>query len=50
MIRNDDSVVCKSCKTKFDIPSQHSMVFLQQGGAAAAAPANDADEDARFNR
>ena len=49
MIRIDDSVVCKTCKTKFDIPSQHSMVFLQQGAAAAAAP-TDADEDARFNR
>ena len=49
MIRIDDSVVCKTCRTKFDIPSQHSMVFLQQGAAAAAAP-TDADEDARFNR
>ncbi len=49
MIRIDDSVVCKTCKTKFDIPSQHSMVFLQQG-APPAAPANEADEDARFNR
>src|ERR1043166_6040351 len=49
MIRIDDSVVCKTCKTKFDIPSQHSMVFLQQGTAAGAA-VNEADEDARFNR
>ena len=49
MIRIDDSVVCKTCRAKFDIPSQHSMVFLQDG-AAAAAPASDADEDARFNR
>ena len=29
MIRVDDSVTCKSCGKKFDIPSQHSMVFLQ---------------------
>ena len=52
MIRIDDSVICKSCKTKFDIPSQHSMVFLQQGTAAGAtsANANEDDEDARFNR
>ena len=37
MIRIDDSVVCKTCRTKFDIPSQHSMVFLQDGKAPAAA-------------
>ena len=51
MIRIDDNVVCKTCRTKFDIPSQHSMVFLQKdGGAPAAAAAADDDEDARFNR
>jgi hypothetical protein len=32
MIRMDDSVTCKTCGKKFDIPSQHSMVFLQKGG------------------
>ena len=48
MIRIDDSVVCKTCKTKFDIPSQHSMVFLQHG-APAGGPAGE-DEDSRFNR
>jgi hypothetical protein len=31
MIRVDDSVTCKSCGKRFDIPSQHSMVFIQQG-------------------
>jgi hypothetical protein len=52
MIRIDDNVVCKTCRTKFDIPSQHSMVFLQDGKApgAGAPPAGDDDEDARFNR
>jgi uncharacterized protein YbaR (Trm112 family) len=51
MIRIDDNVVCKTCRTKFDIPSQHSMVFLQDGKApAAAAAGDDADEDSRFNR
>ena len=50
MIRIDDSVVCKTCRTKFDIPSQHSMVFLQKDAPAGTAAANDADEDARFNR
>ena len=29
MIRVDDSVTCRACGRKFDIPSQHSMVFLQ---------------------
>ena len=48
MIRIDDSVVCKTCKSKFDIPSQHSMVFLQQGTPAGGSA--DADEDSRFNR
>jgi hypothetical protein len=58
MIRLDDNVVCKACRTKFDIPSQHSMVFLQQGEKTSApsrpvtaAYAGDEDEDdSRFNR
>src|SRR6185436_14486753 len=36
MIRVDDSVTCKSCGKKFDIPSQHSMVFLQKGDEVRA--------------
>ena len=28
MIRVDDAVTCKTCGKKFDIPSQHSLVFL----------------------
>ena len=31
MIRVDDAVMCKTCGKKFDIPSQHSLVFIQQG-------------------
>ena len=58
MIRLDDTVVCSTCRTKFDIPSQHSMVFLQQGEKTSApsrpvtaAYAGDEDEDdSRFNR
>jgi hypothetical protein len=51
MIRIDDTVTCKTCGKKFDIPSQHSMVFLQQDRAPGAAPAQaDLDEDSRFNR
>ena len=49
MIRIDDSVSCKTCRTKFDIPSQHSMVFLQDG-VAPAAFGTDPDDDSRFNR
>jgi hypothetical protein len=30
MIRVDDAVTCKTCGKKSDIPSQHSMVFIQQ--------------------
>ena len=30
LLRLDDSVVCKSCGRKFDIPSQHSLVFVDQ--------------------
>ena len=54
MIRIDDKVECKTCRTKFDIPSQHSMVFLQPGGvapaSAAAATGDEEADDARFNR
>ena len=54
MIRVDDTVTCKTCGKKFDIPSQHSMVFIERGvpaptssqGAAVA----DLDDDSRFNR
>ena len=56
MIRVDDSVTCKTCGKKFDIPSQHSMVFIEKGapaphgGGANVADAADLDEDSRFNR
>jgi hypothetical protein len=51
MIRVDDAVTCKTCGKKFDIPSQHSMVFLEKGLAPApGGAAADADEDSRFNR
>src|SRR3979409_1461600 len=35
MVRVDDAVTCKTRGKKFDIPSQHSMVFIEKGGAAA---------------
>jgi hypothetical protein len=30
LLRVDDEVTCKSCGRKFEIPSQHSLVFLDQ--------------------
>ena len=53
MIRVDDSVTCKTCGKKFDIPSQHSMVFIEKGAPASSATtgaAAELDEDSRFNR
>ena len=50
MIRVDDAVTCRTCGKKFDIPSQHSMVFLQKGDTAPAATVGPGDEDSRFNR
>jgi hypothetical protein len=50
MIRVDDAVTCKTCGKKFDIPSQHSMVFIEKGGAVPAAQAPQGDDDSRFNR
>jgi hypothetical protein len=51
MIRVDDSVTCKTCGKKFDVPSQHSMVFLQQS-SAGVKPASMLDDDGEpnFNR
>jgi DNA-directed RNA polymerase subunit RPC12/RpoP len=53
MIRVDDAVTCKTCGKKFDIPSQHSMVFIDKGVAASGADVTYAggdDEDSRFNK
>ena len=30
MVRVDDSVTCKTCGKKFEIPSQHSLMFVDQ--------------------
>lgn len=30
LLRLDEDVVCKSCGKKFEIPSQHSLVFVDQ--------------------
>ena len=53
LLRLDDEVTCKTCGKKFDIPSQHSMVFIEKGApapSASSAGAADLDEDSRFNR
>jgi hypothetical protein len=36
MVRVDDSVTCKTCGKRFDISSQHSMVFIQTGDESAS--------------
>jgi hypothetical protein len=30
LLRLDDEVVCKTCGKKFEIPSQHSLMFVDQ--------------------
>jgi len=30
LLRIDDEVVCKTCGKKFEVPSQHSLVFVDQ--------------------
>ena len=30
LLRLDDEVTCKTCGTKFEIPSQHSLMFVDQ--------------------
>jgi hypothetical protein len=32
LLRLDDEVVCKACGKKFEIPSQHSLMFVDQLG------------------
>jgi DNA-directed RNA polymerase subunit RPC12/RpoP len=39
LLRVDDEVVCKTCGKKFEIPSQHSLMFVDQ---VAGLP-NEAD-------
>jgi hypothetical protein len=31
MIRVDDVLHCRSCRTRFEVPSHQSLVFLQEG-------------------
>jgi hypothetical protein len=50
MIRVDDAVTCQTCGKKFDVPSQHSMVFLEAGVAKVPAMSTDDDGEPNFNR
>ena len=50
MVRVDDAVTCKTCGKKFDIPSQHSMVFIEKGAPAGRTYTGGDDDDTRFNR
>jgi hypothetical protein len=50
MIRVDDAVTCKTCGKKFDVPSQHSMVFLEGSVAKVPAMSTDDDGEPNFNR
>jgi transcription elongation factor Elf1 len=45
LLRLDDAVTCKTCGKKFDIPSQHSLMFLDQ---LANLP-NDEDLEREIN-
>ena len=44
LLRLDDEVVCKTCGKKFEIPSHHSLLFVDQ---LEGLP-NDADLDAEI--
>ena len=50
LLRLDDEVTCKTCGKKFDVPSQHSMVFLEGGVAKVPAMSTDDDGEPNFNR
>jgi hypothetical protein len=42
LIRVDDVITCKSCQRKFEIPSQHSLVFVDD--IPTGLPRDDYDE------
>ena len=48
LVRVDDQVTCKTCQKRFDIPSQQTMVFLDQ--FSSRPPQGDEDDDNRGNR
>jgi uncharacterized protein YlaI len=50
MIRVDDVLVCKRCQRKFEIPSQQSIVFIQQDAGHGQSPGAQGSDDFNFNR
>ena len=61
LLRLDDEVTCKTCGKKFEVPSLHSLLFIDQleglpkdeeteGEAAPAAPIDRSKLPARFTR
>ncbi len=53
MIRVDDAVTCRTCGKKFDIPSQHSLVFIEKttasGGRSHPVEALEVDDAGDVN-
>jgi len=46
-------VNCATCRTRFEVPSHQSLVFLQpgdRGGGPSGPASDDPDDDSRFNR
>jgi hypothetical protein len=43
LIRVDDEVICKTCSKKFEIPSMHSLLFIDQ---LEGLPKDEDDDDA----
>jgi len=42
LVRVDDTVVCKTCNTRFDVPSHRNIVFLEE---LVGLPQDVEDED-----
>ena len=42
LVRVDDTLTCKTCQRKFDIPSQHSLIFVED--IPTGLPTEDYDE------
>ena len=57
LLRLDDEVTCKTCGRKFEVPSQHSLMFVDQlvglgiefDLADAAAPAFEIESWSRYH-
>jgi transcription elongation factor Elf1 len=42
LVRVDDTLVCKTCQRKFEIPTQHSLIFVDD--IPTGLPKDDYDE------